>query len=72
MLLQADAMRTSILTFIAMMSIAHADALAMLRQIHTLIPYLVVFLTQVTSLLWEDDETLMASPSIATSYVPNP
>ena len=57
---QVDAMRTAILNFIATVSVAHADALATLLQSQALIPCLVMLLTQITCLFWEDDGGFIA------------
>jgi hypothetical protein len=62
-------MRISILTFIAIMSVSDAEALPVLLESQTLIPSLVLFLAHLTNPIWEDDETLMASPTTVTSYV---
>lgn len=67
--LEAVSMRTSILTFIALLSISHADALTIIMESQMLIPSLVMFLTHLSTPLWEDDVTLMTSSAMVTSYV---
>ncbi|KAJ6625537.1 hypothetical protein B0H10DRAFT_616824 [Mycena sp. CBHHK59/15] len=52
-------MKTNILTFFGILSVAHADVHTMLVGAPTLIPSLVALSTQVTTLLWEGDEFFM-------------
>jgi hypothetical protein len=61
-------MKTHILSFIAMLSTTHPDASAALLESQTLVPSLVVFLSQQTAPIWEDDEVLTSSPATAASY----
>jgi len=62
-------MRIHILTFIAILSVSHAEALPVLLESPTLILSLVLFLAQLATPIWEVDETLMESPAIVESYV---
>jgi len=52
-----------------MLSLAHMDALTILLKSLTLVPSLVLYLTQLTTPFREDDVELMKSPSAITSYV---
>ncbi|KAJ7178430.1 hypothetical protein C8R43DRAFT_1117814 [Mycena crocata] len=51
----ADA-KSQILTFFGMLSVAHADVHASLLRCQALVPSLVAFVTQMTTLLWEGDQ----------------
>ncbi|KAJ6499201.1 hypothetical protein C8R45DRAFT_1093446 [Mycena sanguinolenta] len=55
-------MKTQILTFFAILSVAHADLHANLVGCQTVVPSLVAFVTQMTTLLWEGDEFFVTSP----------
>ncbi|KAF7376232.1 hypothetical protein MSAN_00038400 [Mycena sanguinolenta] len=55
-------MKTQILTFFATLSVAHADLHATLVGCQAVIPSLVAFVTQMTTLLWEGDEFFVTSP----------
>ncbi|KII92061.1 hypothetical protein PLICRDRAFT_103681 [Plicaturopsis crispa FD-325 SS-3] len=66
---EAESMRTSILVLFAALSTAHADARTILLESQLLIPTLVFYLTHLVSPLWEDDETLMASPTSVSPLV---
>ncbi|KAI0344600.1 hypothetical protein BDW22DRAFT_1066488 [Trametopsis cervina] len=59
---EAEEMRNSILTFIAILSVSHPDALVTLLQSQTLVPSIIVYLTNATNAFWEDDEELIQSP----------
>jgi hypothetical protein len=63
---KVDALKILSLTFVGLLSVAHADALVSIAESPTLIPSLVVFLTQLTTPLWEDDGL---SPDVVASYV---
>ncbi|KAJ7045616.1 hypothetical protein C8F04DRAFT_1249010 [Mycena alexandri] len=49
-------MKSQILTFFGILSVAHPDVHALLVGCQGLVPSLVAFLTQMTRLLWEGDE----------------
>ncbi|KAH8079442.1 hypothetical protein BXZ70DRAFT_961002 [Cristinia sonorae] len=55
-------LRENVLTFFATLATAHPDALTILSQSYTLIPHIIMFLSNIASPLWEDDVELMASP----------
>lgn len=61
-------MKSQILTFFAL-SVAHADVHAPLVGCQTLIPSLVVFVTQMTTVLWDGDEFFVATPEAITRWV---
>ncbi|KAJ6594001.1 hypothetical protein B0H19DRAFT_45348 [Mycena capillaripes] len=61
---EAIEMKSQILTFFGILSVAHADVHATLVGCQALIPSLVAFLTQMTTLLWEGDEFFMTSSEI--------
>lgn len=65
-------MQDSILAFFTMLAVSHADALTILVESLTLIPSLVLHLTQLAIPLREDDPELMASPSRVALCVPFP
>ncbi|KAH7925536.1 hypothetical protein BV22DRAFT_1104899 [Leucogyrophana mollusca] len=65
----ADSMKTFILAFFAMLSVSHPDALTILVESQAVIPSLVLYLTHLSMILWEDDQMLMASPSTASSLI---
>ncbi|KAF8161182.1 hypothetical protein B0H34DRAFT_369698 [Crassisporium funariophilum] len=58
-----------ILIFIAQLSIAHPDAHAVLVGSYVLIPSLILFVTHLTTPLWEDDGKLDASPETTSSFI---
>jgi len=62
-------MRIYILTYIAVLAISSADSLSVLLESHTVIPSLVLFLAQLTTPIWEEEEALISSPSTLTSLV---
>ncbi|OSX66525.1 hypothetical protein POSPLADRAFT_1053162 [Postia placenta MAD-698-R-SB12] len=66
---EADALKESILAFVASLSVAHADAITILVQSQTLIPSMVVFLTQVSTPFFEEEPSLMRSPARVESVV---
>jgi len=54
-------LREDILTFFATLSISHPDARSSLLRSYTLIPSIVLFLANVSSSLWEEDEELVTT-----------
>ncbi|KDR75799.1 hypothetical protein GALMADRAFT_248513 [Galerina marginata CBS 339.88] len=58
-----------ILTFFAQLSIAHPDACDILMGSYALIPSLVLHISQLTTPLWEDHESLVSSPETAASFI---
>jgi len=66
---EPEAYKLHILTCFAQLSIAHSDAHASLTASYVLIPSLIVFVTQLTTPLWEDDGKLSSSPSITSSII---
>jgi len=66
---EAVEMKTQILTFFGILSVAHADVHATLVGCQALIPSLVAFLTQMTTLLWEGDEFFMTSSEMIARTV---
>lgn len=59
-------MKSQILTFFGTLSVVHPDVHALLVGCQGLVPSLVAFLTQMTTLLWEGDEFFsMSSEAIA-------
>ncbi|KAI0093343.1 hypothetical protein BDY19DRAFT_421662 [Irpex rosettiformis] len=58
----ADQLRDQIVTFIAILALSHADALAVLLQSQMLIPSIIMYLSNETEGFWEDDEALISSP----------
>ncbi|EGN99743.1 hypothetical protein SERLA73DRAFT_179920 [Serpula lacrymans var. lacrymans S7.3] len=64
---EITSMKESILTFFSMLSQSHLDALTILVESRTLVPSLVAYLTHSSTPLWEDDDLLRSSPSLASS-----
>ncbi|KAJ7680427.1 hypothetical protein DFH06DRAFT_1315198 [Mycena polygramma] len=62
---EAVDMKSQILTFCGVISVGQADVHAALVGCQVLIPSLVAFLTQMTTLLWEGDEFLANSETTA-------
>ncbi|KAI0700875.1 hypothetical protein BC835DRAFT_1325264 [Cytidiella melzeri] len=58
---EADQLRDHILTFVSILALSHPDALSVLLQSQTLIPSIVLFLTNETISFWEDDEHVISS-----------
>ncbi|KDQ53574.1 hypothetical protein JAAARDRAFT_429177 [Jaapia argillacea MUCL 33604] len=67
---EAEMMRRDILIFFATLSTAHIDAPPILLESQALVPALVVYLTNVTTALWEDDDELKKSSELTASYAP--
>ncbi|KAF9049829.1 hypothetical protein BJ165DRAFT_1525145 [Panaeolus papilionaceus] len=67
--LSAKDLRIYILTFFSQLSVTHTDARAMLVMSHSLIPSIIIYLTQLTAPLWEDDERLISSTEETLSLV---
>ncbi|CCL99869.1 uncharacterized protein FIBRA_01894 [Fibroporia radiculosa] len=65
----ADALKEAILTFVASLSVAHADAATILTQSRTLIPSIICFLNQLVTPFYEEDYELMRSPTMLGSTV---
>jgi len=61
--------RHLVITFIALLSSAHADALTILLDSVSLTPSIIVCITKLSRLLWEDDLDLMDSPLAAKSTI---
>jgi hypothetical protein len=57
--------RASILHFIAMLSVAHEDARTILLQSQSLVPSIIVYLTSLASVLWEESEDAMLNAGVA-------
>ncbi|KAH7912414.1 hypothetical protein BJ138DRAFT_1148438 [Hygrophoropsis aurantiaca] len=66
---EAESMRNFILSFFAMLCVSHTDAHTILVESRAVIPSLLVYMTRLSTTLWEDDEVLMASPSLASSWI---
>ncbi|KAF8210378.1 hypothetical protein K438DRAFT_153730 [Mycena galopus ATCC 62051] len=62
-------MKTQILMLFGILAVAHADVHATLVGCQAVIPSLVAFLTQMTTLLWEGDEFFMTSSETIASTV---
>lgn len=67
---QAESMRSSILSTLTLLALAHGGALAILKECHSVILSLISFLTNLTVPLWEEDQALMRSQALITSCVP--
>lgn len=61
--------KRQILAFFAMVSLAHTEVHTTLVGCQSLIPSLVVLLTQMTTLLWDDEEFSMSSPDTTIKSV---
>ncbi|EIW62526.1 uncharacterized protein TRAVEDRAFT_17188 [Trametes versicolor FP-101664 SS1] len=59
-------LRDAILNFITTLAVSHTDALHILLQSHALLPSIIVFLHNITSSLWEEDEAFMGDPKLIT------
>ncbi|TCD60942.1 hypothetical protein EIP91_009276 [Steccherinum ochraceum] len=66
---EAQQLRENILAFIATLSTAHSDALTIISQSYTLIPSIILFLSNVSAPFWEDDVELMSSPEQISSCI---
>jgi len=67
--LQANSLKTSVLTFVALLTTVHTDIFNTLLESQTLIPSLVFLLSHLATPIWEDDELLGLSPTMVVSYV---
>ncbi|KAJ7703096.1 hypothetical protein B0H17DRAFT_86726 [Mycena rosella] len=63
---EAIDMKSQILTFFALLSVAHTDVHAPLVGCQALVPSLVVFVTQMTTILWDGDEFFVATSEAIT------
>ncbi|KAI0768795.1 hypothetical protein BD413DRAFT_561541 [Trametes elegans] len=59
-------LRDSILNFVTTLVTTHNDALTILIKSHTLLPSIVVFLNDITTPLWEEDESFMKDAELVT------
>jgi hypothetical protein len=59
--IQGDSIRTSVLTTLISLAMAHEDALTILSESPFFIPSLVILLAELSTALWEEDPELMAS-----------
>ncbi|KAH9915682.1 uncharacterized protein B0H18DRAFT_1040417, partial [Fomitopsis serialis] len=59
---EADLLRDAIMTFVATICMAHTDAVTILQQSHMLIPSMIVFLSTITTPLFEEDPELLDAP----------
>ncbi|KAJ4483311.1 hypothetical protein J3R30DRAFT_3447495 [Lentinula aciculospora] len=66
---ESAALKENIATLIIVLSQAHPDALAALTSSNAIIPSLVLYLTYLSSPIWEEDESLTSSPSSLSSTV---
>lgn len=51
------------------MSIAHTDALLTLVQSQTLVPSIIIFLTDLSNAFWEESDDLLESPELVAKCV---
>ncbi|PCH43528.1 hypothetical protein WOLCODRAFT_164517 [Wolfiporia cocos MD-104 SS10] len=58
----ADELREAIMTYVATLAVSHKDALTILAQSPTLFPSIVVYLSNLSTPLYEEDEVFMRSP----------
>ncbi|EIN12048.1 hypothetical protein PUNSTDRAFT_142206 [Punctularia strigosozonata HHB-11173 SS5] len=61
------ATRSCVLEFLALLSVAHEDARTILLQSHALIPSIIVFLTLLASMIWEEQEDMILNSTVAQS-----
>ena len=54
------------MTFFSTLALAHLDALTMLIKSRAVIPYIIIYLSNLAAPIWEEDEELMSSPEEAT------
>ena len=66
-LLQVNTLKETILAFIAGLAVADPEALTILVESETLIPAIVIYLCETTSLIWEEDEQVITSPALIES-----
>ncbi|KAL6308039.1 hypothetical protein BKA93DRAFT_765040 [Sparassis latifolia] len=64
---EADLLRESILTFVAGLVVAHPEAQGILAETETLIPSIILFLYNLTTPIYEEDEGLMNAPDLVTA-----
>lgn len=62
-------LKKSILQFFAQLSISHLDAHTILVESYSLMPSLVLYLTELTTPLWEDAKHLMSSQEATASII---
>lgn len=63
---QYNELKESIMTFFSTLALAHPDALVILLKSRSLIPSIIIYLSNLTTPIWEDDEELMSAPEEVT------
>ncbi|KAI8994049.1 hypothetical protein BD414DRAFT_576645 [Trametes punicea] len=64
--LESRRLREAILNFFTTLAVSHTDALSILLQSRTLLPSIIVFLSNLTAPLWEEDEDVMVDSELIT------
>ncbi|KIK67318.1 hypothetical protein GYMLUDRAFT_37407 [Collybiopsis luxurians FD-317 M1] len=62
-------LKENVLTLFTVLSQTHPDALAALTSSSAVIPSLILYLTHTSSPIWEEDQSLISSPSSISSVV---
>ncbi|KAF5393300.1 hypothetical protein D9757_000667 [Collybiopsis confluens] len=62
-------LRQNVVTLFMVLSQAHSEALAALTSSTAVIPSLILYLTHMSSPIWEEDESLISSPSSISSTI---
>lgn len=67
---QNDELRDNIITLLSTLALIHQDALTILLKSRTLIPSIVVYLSNICTPIWEDEDTVLTRPGHASRYAP--
>ena len=67
--MQSDELRDNIIVLLSTLALSHHDSLIILLKCRTLIPSIIIYLSNVATPLWEDDEALLSSPERISRYV---
>ncbi|KAJ3735801.1 hypothetical protein DFJ43DRAFT_1057112 [Lentinula guzmanii] len=66
---ESVALKENVATLLVVLSQTHPDALAALTSSNTIIPSLVLYLTHLSSTIWEEDDSSTSTPSSLSSTI---
>jgi len=66
---EGDQLREHVLAFISTLAMAHSDALSILLSSYSLIPAMVLFLSNLANSFWEEDQGVVTEPTKVSALV---
>ncbi|KAL0956497.1 hypothetical protein HGRIS_002641 [Hohenbuehelia grisea] len=66
---KADVLRRMVVHFFALLAGRQPDAIVLFAESYSLLPAMVVYLSNLVAPIWEDDEALMTQPALVPPYV---